>query len=166
MNPIRQMRREAGITQQALADRAGTSQSTIAAYEAGAKFPTWRTIDRLAAALGLEPVITFTPSMSHADFRSLCLHRAIGDVLKQNPDAALRRARQHLRRLASMHPHARELLERWKEWLDGPVDELVAKISDPGAFAREMRQVSPLVGILSQRERIDILKRARRDRPA
>ena len=33
MNIIRQLRRQANVTQQELAQRAGTSQSTIAAYE-------------------------------------------------------------------------------------------------------------------------------------
>lgn len=47
------VRRRAGLTQQALAERAQTTQSTIAAYEAGAKEPSVRTMTRIAAAAGL-----------------------------------------------------------------------------------------------------------------
>lgn len=47
------VRRRAGLTQQALAERAQTTQSTIAAYEAGAKEPSAQTMTRIAAAAGL-----------------------------------------------------------------------------------------------------------------
>lgn len=166
MNPIRRLRHEAGLTQHALAGMAGTSQATIAAYETGTKSPTWQTITRIAAAVGLEPVITFTPTMTHAEYRSLCFHLAVAEALKQDPETVLQRARQHLRRLASMHPHARGLLDRWREWLDEPVDELIAKITDPGTLAREMRHVSPLAGVLSPGRRAEVLKRVRRERAA
>lgn len=163
MTPIRQLRREAGLTQKALADKAGTSQSTIAAYESGTKHPTWGTIERLAAAVGLEPVVSFTPRLQYADFRSLCFHRAVARALKREPGQALERARRHLRKLQELHPHAGELLERWEQWLDYPADDLVAKILDPGPTAREMRQVSPLVGLLGPEERVRVLEQARKE---
>jgi transcriptional regulator with XRE-family HTH domain len=161
MHPIRELRRQAGLTQGALAARAGTSQSAIAAYESGSKYPTWRTIERLAAAVGLEPTIGFTPRMQYADFRSLCFHRAAAGVLSRDSGPAVSRARSHLARLTRLHPHARPLLEQWEQWLQCPTIELIAKILDPGLAAREMRQVSPLVGLLSPRERVRVLKQAR-----
>lgn len=45
-------RHEAGLTQAALARRAGTSQATISAYESGAKSPAVITLERLLAATG------------------------------------------------------------------------------------------------------------------
>ena len=50
---VREVRRRAGLTQQALAERAQTTQSTIAAYEAGSKEPSAETMTRIAAAAGL-----------------------------------------------------------------------------------------------------------------
>ena len=163
MSPIRQLRREAGLTQKALAAKAGTSQSTIAAYESGAKHPTWGTIERLAAAVGLEPIVSFTPRQQYADFKSLCFHRAVAEALKRDPEPARERARQHLGRLKQMHPHAAGLLEQWERWLDYPTDELAAKILDPGPTAREMRQVSPFVGLLRPEDRVRVLREARRE---
>ena len=49
---LRRAREDAGLSQQELARRAGTSQATISAYENGAKEPSLRTLDRLLAATG------------------------------------------------------------------------------------------------------------------
>ena len=46
-------RRGAGLTQAALAGRAGTSQATISAYESGRKQPAVETLDRLLSTMGL-----------------------------------------------------------------------------------------------------------------
>jgi transcriptional regulator with XRE-family HTH domain len=50
---LRSARQRAGLTQRTLADRAGTSQATISAYESGAKEPTVATFSRLLAATGM-----------------------------------------------------------------------------------------------------------------
>lgn len=49
---MKDARRLAGLTQSELAERAGTSQAAISAYESGAKQPTVATLDRLLAAAG------------------------------------------------------------------------------------------------------------------
>ncbi len=49
-----QARTRAGLSQRALARRAGTAQSVIARIEQGRTSPTWETLQRLLAALGLE----------------------------------------------------------------------------------------------------------------
>jgi transcriptional regulator with XRE-family HTH domain len=49
---LRRARTRAGLTQYALARRAGTSQATISAYESGRKQPSVETLDRLLAATG------------------------------------------------------------------------------------------------------------------
>jgi len=51
---IREVRQLTGLTQQGLAELAGTTQSTIAAYETGAKHPTTSTLDRIVRAAGVE----------------------------------------------------------------------------------------------------------------
>ncbi|MBA2386932.1 MAG: helix-turn-helix transcriptional regulator [Acidimicrobiia bacterium] len=51
---VRDARRRAGFTQQQLADRAGTSQPAIARYERAQAMPSLATLQRIAAACGLE----------------------------------------------------------------------------------------------------------------
>jgi transcriptional regulator with XRE-family HTH domain len=47
---IRAARQVAGITQVELADRAGTAQPAVAAYESGGKTPNLATLERLLGA--------------------------------------------------------------------------------------------------------------------
>lgn len=49
---LRDARRRAGLTQAALAQRAGTSQATVSAYERGRKEPSVETLGRLLSATG------------------------------------------------------------------------------------------------------------------
>jgi uncharacterized protein len=49
---LKRARIRAGLTQHALAARAGTSQATISAYESGRKEPSLKTLDRLLTATG------------------------------------------------------------------------------------------------------------------
>ena len=51
---IRIARRQAGLTQQTLAERAGTSQAAVSAYESGRRSPSVDTLCRLLAAAGYE----------------------------------------------------------------------------------------------------------------
>lgn len=53
---LRTARARAGLTQRALAMAAGTSQSAVAAIEAGRKQPTVATLERLLQAAGTELV--------------------------------------------------------------------------------------------------------------
>ena len=59
---VRRLREERGLSQRELAERMGASQSVIARLEAGAVEPTIATLDRVAAALGVELDIHFAKS--------------------------------------------------------------------------------------------------------
>ena len=60
---LERVRREAGLSQEALAARAGTSRPTLSAYEHGRKSPTLATVERLLESAGFEltaePTVTF-----------------------------------------------------------------------------------------------------------
>jgi transcriptional regulator with XRE-family HTH domain len=58
---VRAARRRAGVSQAELAERAGTSQPSIARLEKGRVSPTVITLDRIARALGSDLVIDFEP---------------------------------------------------------------------------------------------------------
>ena len=163
MNLVRQLRLQAGITQQELANTAGTSQSTIAAYEAGAKSPTVRTIAKLANSLNLEMVTTYMPRLTREDHRSLAFHREIAEILRKTPVPVISRARDNLDKLSAIQPGARQVFERWQAWLELPVEELVSNILDPFPEAREMRQVSPFSGVLNPQDRARILTQFRKE---
>lgn len=49
---VRDLRRAAGLSQRALAQKAGTSQPAVARYERGGAIPSWETLERLARACG------------------------------------------------------------------------------------------------------------------
>jgi|ERR1041384_387103 transcriptional regulator with XRE-family HTH domain len=51
---IRMARRQAGLTQDALAKRAATSQAAISSYESGSRSPSVETLSRILAAAGFE----------------------------------------------------------------------------------------------------------------
>jgi transcriptional regulator with XRE-family HTH domain len=61
---IERVRRDAGLSQEVLAARAGTSRTTLSAYEHGRKSPTLATVERLLDGAGFEltaePVVLFT----------------------------------------------------------------------------------------------------------
>lgn len=147
-----------------LAIRAGTSQPTIALYESGVKSPTLATVQRLAASLGLELVITFTPQMTREDQRSLAYHRAVAEKLREDPVAMIVRAEHTLKKTRAQHPGTRPLCNRWQTWLELPLEELLTRMLDPGILARDMRQVTPFAGVLTPKERVRILKQFRHGR--
>lgn len=150
---VKDLREAVGLTQVELAQRAGTSQPTIAAYESGSKSPTLRTLSRLAAAAGHEAMVTFVPALTREDRRSLALHRAIAVRLSEAPVEVLETARANLARMRRQHPDARDLLDEWLEILDLSVDQIMSVLRDPGLRARALRQVTPFAGTLSAPER-------------
>jgi transcriptional regulator with XRE-family HTH domain len=74
-------RRRAGLTQQQLARRMGTTQPVIARLEAGKTHPSLRTLERLADATGSRLVIAFHP-------RTVAKKRAIASRTAQISSSA------------------------------------------------------------------------------
>ena len=163
MNFVKRLRLYQGLTQSELANLAGTSQATIAQYEAGTKSPTLSTLERMARALGYELSLSPVPELTEIDLRSLAYHEAIAEALMKKEDL-IHLAQKNLARLKELHPFATDLLSRWEDWLRLPREELINKILSVDILAREMRQVSPFAGGLSARQRTDILKKLRRHR--
>jgi transcriptional regulator with XRE-family HTH domain len=81
-----QAREQAGLSQRALAERAGTAQSVVARIELGEAVPTLRTLQRLVAAAGFELELGVHP-------RPILDRQLLEDVpriLRLTPEARLR----------------------------------------------------------------------------
>lgn len=105
------------------------------------------------------PIARYTRSVrSHGwiDRRSLALHEAVAAKIEARPDL-LDVARANLRRwMASTTAPA---LREWAELLEtGPLDALLAVLRSPSEEATRLRQSSPFAGLLTPRERLEILK--------
>jgi transcriptional regulator with XRE-family HTH domain len=91
---IRAARRRSGLSLRSLAERAGTSHATVAAYESGRKVPTATTLDRLVRAAGFDPTVVLRAAVggAEADARGRELEAAL-DLAAQFPNRHHRRLR-------------------------------------------------------------------------
>lgn len=158
MNWIRALREMAALTQTALAQAGGTSQPTVAAYEAGRKSPTVSTVQRLAGALGLDAVVSYQPPLTREERRSLELHRAIAARLRKDPERVLAQARRNLARMSGRIGSTSQPLREWAVLLDRPLEALLPLLTDPDPWARELRHLTPFAGVLSATERAEVYR--------
>jgi excisionase family DNA binding protein len=101
-----------------------------------------------------------TGGLTRDQLRSLWLHRAIAGKLVVDPDRILGRARGNLRRLQAAHPRgqAARMLADWAQLLDGPAEDVAEVLTSKDQRAVELRQNSPFAGLLSERERMAVLR--------
>ena len=158
MNPVQLIRAAAGMTQQELADAAGTSQPTVAAYESGAKSPTWRTVERIASSVGVVCYPAVVRPLTRDQRRSLYLHATIAKELTNRPTEVIAIARQNIDKMRSVNPHAWRLLDEWEQILRGMPIQIVARMLDPSEHARDLRQVTPFAGVLTPVQRADVYR--------
>ncbi len=83
---LRSARERAGLSQRQLAERAGTSQATLSAYEHGRKQPSVATFERLLAAAGV--ALTVEARDRAVRFPNRAQLREAGRVLSQVIDLA------------------------------------------------------------------------------
>jgi transcriptional regulator with XRE-family HTH domain len=95
---LRDARIAAGLSQSELADRVGTSQATISAYENGSKQPSVATLSRLLAATGSrltvaragQRVVEPSPRQLKRTARTLADVLALAEALPVRHSMALR----------------------------------------------------------------------------
>lgn len=92
--------------------------------------------------------------------RSLWLHRAVAGRVARNPARALNLARQNARRVLAKQPASgtERWLRRWMQAIDAGPDTVMEILTSRSPVAREMRQVSPFAGVLSEAERHEVLR--------
>ncbi len=159
---LRMCRAQAGLSQQALADAAGTSQPTVAAYEAGRVTPNVDTFTRLLEAC--HHTIDIVPEARAARWtrveeKSLAIHRQIASRLLSNPTITLKTARSNLSRLRdSDRGHATRLLDEWSALLEQSTDIIVTAMLARTQHGIDLRQMTPFAGVLTDAERRKALR--------
>ena len=154
MGPIRLIRAAVGMTQREFAEAAGTSQPAVAAYESGAKSPTWRTVERIANSVGLSCFPVVGTPLTREQERSLFVHAAVVRELRSREAEVLDIARENIAKMRSVNPHAHRLLDEWERILRGSTDQIVAHMLDPSERGQDLRQASPFAGVLTAAQRV------------
>lgn len=158
---VRELRRLSGLSQRELAERAGTSGPTIAAYESGTKEPRISTLDRLAGCAGHQLVAEVRPSDEGARKRdrrrrrSLALAAATADRVGDDWSAAARLALSNLDRMRHVvgENRSNRLLDEWQDILTQGPDAVRRALLDTSARGDDRRQMQPFAGLLTDDER-------------
>ena len=158
---MKEIRRHSGLSLRDLAERAGTSASTLSFYESGHKEPRLSTLARIADAAGMDLEVTLSPRLTRAERRTLALHEAVAAKLRRDPEGVLAQARENLRviREADHRGHGDAYNDAWAALLDGPRERLLGVLVATDQVSRDLRQASPFAGVLSDGERLAILRR-------
>lgn len=92
--------------------------------------------------------------------RSLWLNRAVAGKIARDPEGVLAKARQNLRRFRRIHARGTALpwLDEWEHILDEGPDAVMRTLVSETPHATDLRQNSPFPGVLSERERRDVLE--------
>lgn len=96
--------------------------------------------------------------MSRDQARSLFLHEAVAQELRSCGTEGIAIARRNIARMRSANPHASPLLDEWERILQGTIEQIIARMLDPGVRGQDLRQVSPFSGILTPAQRADVYR--------
>lgn len=157
---LRATMREAGVTQSGLARISGVHQPSISQFLSGKADLSDKQLDRLLSCMGyrLEVVRrSVKPHLTRSEHRSWRLHRALSARLTpatlREWQPTIERNLERLHAGVSGQPHLRNL-DRWASLVrerDVPGLHRVLTGLDRGSI--EMREVSPLTGLLSPSDR-------------
>lgn len=156
---------ETGTTQSGLSRLSGVHQPSISQFLSGRVQMSDDMLDRLLSCMGYRVEVTrrpIRPTLNRSEERSWRLHRQLSTHLTPETFEQWRPTiLSNLRRLQSSlqgQPHIRNL-EQWSRLvLDGDVPGLRRVMTGLDTDSVEMREVSPLGGLLSQDERTKALE--------
>ncbi len=125
----------------------------------------WRRLDKLRATgrirtVGLGRATQYLIQDSNhtiSDLRSKVLHIEVGRKLIRRPKLMVE-ASERLQRMYHSTPYSQAYLERWQELLDGPIEGVLQVLGADDEESKALRHVSPFAGILSEKERLKILR--------
>src|ERR1700693_5795029 len=97
------------------------------------------------------------------DLRSLALHRAIAEKLRDHPEL-IEIARDNLERWSLAHGRSQPYWDAWREILTRPLPEILDLLGEESERMMALRQATPFAGVLEPAERWAIYARFGPDR--
>jgi transcriptional regulator with XRE-family HTH domain len=158
---------ETGTTQSELSRVSGVRQPSISQFLSGKVELSDDQLDRLLSCMGFRLEVVrraVTPDLTRSERRSWLLHRRISSHLTpaslQQWRPVIERNLDRLRGRVTGQPHHRNL-QQWTSMVNGgDVLGLQRVLTGLDRDSIEMREVSPMSGLLSQDERADVLAKA------
>jgi hypothetical protein len=145
------------LTKREIARKAGLAPETLSRLgrRGTADFST---VSRLVRSSGMEIDVrpsTVTNPHQRLDARSLALHTLIAGKLAADPDLIDRKVLPNIERFRRIHSASgtEKLLAEWEVAAKGGVSALLRLCIDPSERGQQLRQASPLTGILTPQER-------------
>lgn len=164
---LREVMLETGTTQSELSRVSGVRQSSISQFLSGRVNLSDEQLDRLLSGMGYRLEVVrrpVMPELTRSERRSWWLHRQLSTHLTRSSLKEWRpRIERNLARLragVTGQPHIRNL-DRWERLVEREdVPGLHRVMTGLDRDSIEMREVSPMSGVLSQDERAGVLQRA------
>lgn len=156
--------RRSGLSRRALAARADVAPETVSRI-CGRGTGDFATVSRLVRSAGLR--LAVVPRGAHPDAgraasdhgrldaRSLALHALVAGKVLAHPALVASRILPTIRRFKHLHAGTGSvpLLEAWERAALSGVEELARLCVDPSERGCQLRQASPMSGVLLPRER-------------
>jgi len=161
---LREVMQETGVTQSELSRISGVRQPSISQYLSGRVTMSDEMLDRLLSCMGYRLEIVrrpVRPELGRSPERSWKLHRRLAmhltrETLHEWRPTMLRNL-QRLRQSTRGQPHLRNL-DRWQRLIqDTDVSSLRRVMTGLDTDSVQMREVSPMGGLLHQKERSEVL---------
>lgn len=161
---LRQVMLETGTTQAELSRISGVRQPSISQYLSGRGHLSDDMLDRLLSCMGFRLEVVRRPvqqRLGRSPRRSWELHRRLASHLTSKTLSEWRPTMLHsltrLRAGTRGQPHLRNL-DRWQHLIeDGDLSGLRRVMTGLDTESVEMREVSPMRGLLTQTERSEVL---------
>ncbi|HEY7044394.1 MAG TPA: helix-turn-helix transcriptional regulator [Nocardioidaceae bacterium] len=164
---LREVMRETGTTQSELSRVSGVRQPSISQFLSGRTAMSDDMLDRLLSCMGYVLEVVRRPvkhQLGRSPERSWRLHRRLSmDLTPESFDHWREPMLRNIRRLrASMRgqPHLRNL-DRWQRLIEeGDISGLRRVMTGLDSDSIQMREVSPMGGLLPQHDRSQVLRNA------
>lgn len=161
---LRRVMSETGTTQSELARVSGVHQPSISQFLSAKVDLSDEQLDRLMSCMGYRLEVirrAVTPDLTRAERRSWKLHRQLSTHLTRSTLTQWRPTvlanLDRLRGAVRGQPHIRNL-DRWKALMEGgDLAGLHRVLTGLDRDSIEMREVTPMSGLLSDEERIQVL---------
>ena len=98
--------------------------------------------------------------LTRDQIRSLWLHRAAAAHIARDPVNSLTQARSEIERILEMHLDGEPWLRQWLPIIEQGPEEVMRAMCSIDPLARELRQNSPFLTLLSEEERLSIIQAA------